>query len=68
MACATWIASSRVGTRMIACTSLPCGIDVVDRGQAERGGLAGARLCLPDHVAARDTSGMAWAWMGVGSV
>ena len=27
------------------------GIDVVDRGQAERGGLAGAGLGLPDHVA-----------------
>ena len=44
--------SSRVGARMIACGPSASGFEHLDQGDAEGGGLAGARLGLADDVVA----------------
>jgi hypothetical protein len=54
------------GVSTSAWTSGTPGIDVLDHRQAERGGLARARLGLADHVPPASMWGMACSWMGLG--
>ena len=48
----TWMQSSRVGVRTIACTSSFVGVEVLQQRQPEGSGLAGPGLRLADHVVA----------------
>ena len=66
-ASATWIASSRVGVRISACTLRCLRIDALDDRQAEGGRLAGAGLGLGDDIATASRAGMVTSWIGVGS-
>ena len=51
-------ASSRVGARMMACGPAAPGFQHLDQRDAERGGLAGARLGLADDVETIERLGM----------
>ena len=64
----TWIASSRVGTSTSAWTPRTAGSTPLDQRQRERQRLAGAGPGLPDDVVAVQQDGIAWAWIGVGTV